>query len=65
MRTYQYPALLEPGDEAGLVVTFPDVPEAISQGDDAADARDMAAEALGLALLTYLAEGRSLPAASP
>lgn len=65
MRTYTYPAQVELGDEGGLVVTFPDVPEAITQGEDEADARAMAADALGLALLTYLSQGRLLPDASP
>ncbi|MGO7370082.1 type II toxin-antitoxin system HicB family antitoxin [Rhizobium ruizarguesonis] len=46
----------------GFTVTFPDVPEAITEGDDMAQARTMAAEALGVALLTYLEMGRPLPA---
>lgn len=46
-----------------MVVSFPDVPEAITQGRDLADARAMAEEALGLALLTYLAGRLSLPKA--
>jgi antitoxin HicB len=58
-----YHAELEPGDRRGVVVTFPDVPEAITQGDDEADARTMAEEALGLALLSYLARGLTLPKA--
>lgn len=61
MKTYSYRALFEPGDEAGIVVSFPDLPEAITQGDNEADARAMAAEALGLALLTYSQQGRRLP----
>ena len=52
-RTFVYAARFEPGDESGLVVSFPDVPEAITQGDDEADAIKQAREALGLALLTY------------
>ena len=64
MRTYTYPAVFEPGDERGLVVTFPDVPGAITQGDDEADARGQAAEALGLMLVQMLAEGQELPAPS-
>jgi antitoxin HicB len=64
MRTYTYPAVFEPGDEAGIVITFPDVPEAISQGDDEADARFMGSEALGMALLAILGMKRPLPAAS-
>ncbi|MGD0633701.1 MAG: type II toxin-antitoxin system HicB family antitoxin [Beijerinckiaceae bacterium] len=64
MRTYTYPAVFEPGDEAGIVITFPDVPEAISQGDDEADARFMGSEALGIALLAIIGMKRPLPAAS-
>lgn len=60
MKTYAYAAEFEPGDRRGVVVvSFPDVPEAITQGDDMADARAQAEEALGLALLSY--PQRSLP----
>ena len=51
MRTFVYAARFEPGDESGLVVSFPDVSEAITQGDGEADAMKQAQEALGLALL--------------
>jgi antitoxin HicB len=61
MRSYVYRAEFEPGARRGLVVSFPDVPEAITQGRDMADARAMAEEALGLALLTYLERGVPLP----
>ena len=63
MRTfYAYPAVFEPGDVPGnIVVTFPDIPEAISQGDDEADARAMGSDALGVALLGLLAAKRPLP----
>jgi antitoxin HicB len=64
MRTYTYWALFEPGRRSGIVVTFPDIPEAITQGRDEADARGMAAEALGMVLLTHLEQGRPLPKAS-
>jgi antitoxin HicB len=63
MRIFVYRALFEPGDRRGIVVSFPDVPEAITQGNDEADARAMAEEALGLALLTY--PERSLPLPKP
>jgi antitoxin HicB len=53
MRTFVYAARFEQGDESGVVVSFPDVPEAITQGEDEADAMRQAQEALGLALLTY------------
>jgi antitoxin HicB len=56
-----YFACFEPGEEGGVVVSFPDVPEAITQGDDENDAYAQAEEALGLALLTYPARGMPLP----
>jgi len=64
MKAYAYRALFEPGDRRGnVVVTFPDVPEVVTQGRGEADARTMAEEALGLVLLTYLARGLQLPKA--
>jgi antitoxin HicB len=64
MRTYTYGALFERGAKSGIVVSFPDIPEAITQGRNDADARSMAAEALGMVLLTYLEQGRPLPKGS-
>jgi antitoxin HicB len=62
MKAYAYRALFEPGDRRGnIVVTFPDVPEVVSQGRGKADAQAMAEEALGLALLTYSERGLPLP----
>ena len=63
MRTFVFHAVFEPGDGDGIVVSFPDVPEAITQGETKADARAMAEEALGLALLSYPARGLPLPKA--
>ncbi|MDP2409554.1 MAG: type II toxin-antitoxin system HicB family antitoxin [Pseudolabrys sp.] len=62
MKAYAYWAQFEPGDRRGnVVVTFPDVPEVVTQGRGEADARAMAGEALGLVLLTYLKQGMPLP----
>jgi antitoxin HicB len=61
MRTFVYAARFEPGDEGGVVVSFPDIPEAITQGDSEADAIKQAQEALGLALLTYPRRGLPIP----
>jgi antitoxin HicB len=63
VRTYAYRAVFEAGDEFGLVVSFPDVPEAITQGEDRRDAIFQAEEALGLALLSYVRRGLPLPEA--
>ena len=61
MRTFVYHARFESGEDHGIVVSFADVPEAITQGDNEADAYEQAEEALGLALLTYPARGLPLP----
>jgi len=59
---YIFWAKFEPDPDGGLLVTFPDVPEAITSGADAAEARANGAEALGLALRGIAAVGRPLPA---
>jgi antitoxin HicB len=51
-------------DEGGLLVTFPDIPEAITGGASDEEAFANAQEALELALLTYANDGRDIPAAS-
>jgi len=56
-----YPAKFTPAEEGGFVVTFPDIPEAITQGDDEDDALQMASEALELALDFYFETHRSVP----
>jgi antitoxin HicB len=62
MRTFVYRARFEPGEKRGvIVVSFPDVPEAITEGRGEADATAQAQEALGLALLTYPARNIPLP----
>ena len=62
MKAYAYRALFEPGDRRGnIVVTFPDVPEVVTQGRGKSHAQMMAEEALGLALLTYMQRGVPLP----
>jgi antitoxin HicB len=61
MRTFVY--FDEPDEDHGVIVSFPDVPEAITEGDDEADANAQAEEALGLALLTDPARDLPLPRA--
>jgi antitoxin HicB len=52
-----YPVTLTPEKEGGYVVTFRDIPEAITQGETVEEALAMAAEALELAMDFYF-EGR-------
>ncbi|SHJ69855.1 antitoxin HicB [Roseomonas rosea] len=61
---YAYPAVLTPEDEGGFSVSFPDVPEALTQGEDEAEALDMAQDALVAALSFYVDRGQPLPAPS-
>jgi antitoxin HicB len=61
MTTFVYRARFEPGDHRAVVVSFPDVPEAITEGRNEAEAYSQAEEALGLALLSYPARGLPLP----
>ena len=64
MKTFAYAANFEPGERRGVVVaSFPDVPEAITEGRGIEDARRMAADALGTALLAYVRADRPLPRA--
>ncbi len=53
---FDYPVILEAQPEGGFVVTFPDVPEAITQGEDKDEALLYAVEALGSALLFYIGD---------
>lgn len=60
----QYPAKFERAAEGGYTVTFRDVPEAITQGDDLDEARAMAADALVSAMDFYVEDHRPVPAPS-
>jgi antitoxin HicB len=65
VRTFVYPAKLERGDRTGvLVVTFRDVPEAITQGIGEKDALWQAADCLEEAMAGRIAGGREVPKAS-
>ena len=59
---YAYPCELTSDDDGGFVVTFPDVPEAITGGEHRAEALEMAEDALAAALAGYVHEKRAIPA---
>ncbi len=60
---YRYLALFEPcPDIAGWYsVTVPDVPGAITYGENVTDAKEMATDALEVILGRYIAKGEDLP----
>ena len=51
-----YPALFHKEDDGGFWVSFPDIPECLTQGTDMSQAYEMAVDALGLALADRIKE---------
>jgi predicted RNase H-like HicB family nuclease len=45
-----YPAIFHTAEEGGFWISFPDLPECLTQGDNMSDAYQMAVDALGLAI---------------
>ncbi len=60
---FDYPVVLTP-DDGSFLVTFPDVPEAITFGATEAEALDMAVDALESALSFYVDDRKPLPVPS-
>jgi antitoxin HicB len=59
---FAYPATLTPDEtDGGFVVTFQDVPEAVTQGDDLADALAEASDALEEAVAGRIRRGDPIP----
>ena len=56
-----YPARIAPGEEGLVLVTFPDVPEAVVCAGSEEEALARAPEVLGLVLHGYRTEHRPLP----
>jgi antitoxin HicB len=61
--SYEYPAIFTP-EEVGFVVTFPDVPEAITEGDSVAEAVENATDALDEAITGRINRRGVIPKAS-
>ena len=59
-----YPAVFHRAEEGGFWISFPDIPECLTQGDDMQQAYEMAVEALGLSLTTMEEAGEEIPKAS-
>lgn len=59
-----YPALFHKAEEGGYWVSFPDLPECMTQGEDMTESYEMAIEALGLAITSRQSEKQELPVAS-
>lgn len=57
----RYPINLEPC-EGGFFVSFPDIPEALTQGDTREEALEMGLDALVTAFEFYFEDGKKIPA---
>jgi antitoxin HicB len=60
----EYPALFEPAEEGGFIVTFPDFTWGITQGDTEQEAREMAADALRTMIQEHIRQGEDIPRSS-
>ncbi len=58
---FTYPAMLTPEEEGGFVVTFRDLPEAITQGETIEDALAEAADCLEEAIALRIDDGLDIP----
>ena len=62
---YVYPCVLNPEEEGGFYVVFPDVPGALTCGDDRAESLELAEDALTIMLSTYVYMDEDIPVPSP
>ena len=56
-----YPAVFHEAEEGGFWISFPDLPEVITEGDDMNEAYAMAQDCLGLVLTSYENEKNEFP----
>ncbi len=63
LQRFVFPAEFRKGDGT-IVVRFPDNPEALTEGDDEAEAYVQATDCLEEAIAGYIADGRDIPAPS-
>ncbi len=59
--TYKIPLLLTPQAEGGYTVTFPLLPELVTEGDSMSEALDNVKDALAAVVEMYQDLGRRLP----
>ena len=64
MKRLFYPAIFHTAEEGGFYVTFPDLPECMTQGENISEAYEMAVDALGLALTSREESHETIPNAT-
>lgn len=65
MPAFAYPARIEEAAPGEFIVTFRDVPEAVTGAATLVEAADLAMDALSVAIEGYLEADRPIPVASP
>ena len=58
---YAYPCDLRQDEDGWFIVSFPDVPQAITGGPDRSEALYLASDALAVALAGHVLEGNDIP----
>lgn len=56
-----YPAIFHKAEEGGFWISFPDLPECLTEGDNMQQAYEMAVDALGLCLISREEEKEEIP----
>ena len=56
-----YPAIFHKAEDGGFWISFPDLPECLTEGNDMTQAYEMAVNALGLALTSREIENEPIP----
>lgn len=64
MKKLYYPAVFHIAEEGGFWITFPDIPECMSEGDNLEEAYKMASDALGLAITSRMEDREEIPTPS-
>lgn len=64
MKKLFYPAIFHKAEEGGYWISFPDIPECLTQGDNMEQAYEMAVDALGLAISSRYQQKEPIPVPS-
>lgn len=64
MQKLFYPSIFHKAEEGGFWVSFPDIPECLTEGDDMRQAYEMASDALGLVISDKIKNEEILPTPS-
>lgn len=57
-----YPAIFHKAEDGGFWISFPDLPECLTEGNDMQEAYEMSVDALGLCLTSRMSENEDIPA---